>query len=145
MARSHKQNDRNHKGVAEGTTIREDNKPRYFAKSGFPGDPNKTKKNGCGKGNWGGPGDEILDEQFTFSHTRRRSNSSVLSNHLLGLKTKFDINETEPVFEESIHGPGSDYGDVESNGDPADHQEDGELFLKQHPDDLQSTTSSMSA
>ena len=43
--------------------------------------------------------DEALDTEFNFAKVRRRSNSS--SNHDLSyFKTKFDVNETEPVFEE---------------------------------------------
>lgn len=53
----------------------------------------------------GGAGEEIVDEQFNFSNARRRSNSSGYSNHLHDFKTKFEFNEPEPVFEESIHGP----------------------------------------
>jgi hypothetical protein len=53
----------------------------------------------------GPPGEEIVDEQFKFTNARRRSNSSGYSNHLHDFKTKFEINEPEPVFEESLHGP----------------------------------------
>ncbi|KAM0075935.1 hypothetical protein ACKRZS_011925 [Fusarium odoratissimum] len=49
--------------------------------------------------------DDIADEQFTFTNTRRRSNSSSFSHHVSDLKTKFEVNEPEPVFEESLHGP----------------------------------------
>jgi hypothetical protein len=53
VTRSHKANDRDHKGLAEGTAIRFDNMPRYFAKSGFVDvDPKKVKKDGNGRGNW---------------------------------------------------------------------------------------------
>lgn len=50
-------------------------------------------------------GEEVVDEQFNFVNARRRSNSSGYSNHLNDFKTKFEFNEPEPVFEESIHGP----------------------------------------
>ena len=53
MTRSHKANDRDHKGIAEGTAVRTDYLPRYFAKSGFAdADPKKVKKDGNGRGNW---------------------------------------------------------------------------------------------
>lgn len=53
MTRSHKQNDRDHAGLADGTAAPEEHLPRYFAKNGFiDADPKKTKKNGGGKGNW---------------------------------------------------------------------------------------------
>lgn len=49
--------------------------------------------------------DDIADEQFTFTNSRRRSNSSSFSHHVSDFKTKFEVNEPEPVFEESLHGP----------------------------------------
>ncbi|KAI1762196.1 hypothetical protein GGR53DRAFT_428863 [Hypoxylon sp. FL1150] len=106
MTRSHKFNDKNHVGIAEGTAVPHENLPKFFAKNGFDGvDPKKTKKNGGGKANWGSAGEEVVDEDFNFSNARRRSNSSDLSNHLQNFKTKFEINELEPVFDESLHGP----------------------------------------
>ncbi|KAH9900211.1 hypothetical protein F4778DRAFT_740697 [Xylariomycetidae sp. FL2044] len=76
----------------------------------MPGvDPNKIKKNGAGKGNWGTIGDEVADQvadqAFHLSYARRRSNSSGYSTNLNDFKTKFEVNDVEPVFEESIHGP----------------------------------------
>jgi hypothetical protein len=48
VGKSHKFNDRDHAGLADGTA-----EPRYFAKSGHVDvDPKKTKKNGAGKGGW---------------------------------------------------------------------------------------------
>jgi hypothetical protein len=53
VTRSHKYNDRDHTGLADGTASPEEHLPRYFAKSGpVDADPKKTKKNGGGKGNW---------------------------------------------------------------------------------------------
>ncbi|KAH7326282.1 hypothetical protein B0I35DRAFT_422325 [Stachybotrys elegans] len=106
MTRSHKANDRDHKGLADGTAAPTEHLPRFFAKNGhLDTDPNKVKKDGCGKGNWGGFGDEVMDENFRFTNARRRSNSSSFSHHTADLKTKFEINEPEPVFEEELHGP----------------------------------------
>ncbi|KAK6854494.1 hypothetical protein PG995_009587, partial [Apiospora arundinis] len=106
VTRSHKYNEKDHAGLAEGTVLPQDNLPKFFAKNGFDGvDPKKTKKNGGGRGNWGGLGTEVVDEEFSFTNSRRRSNSSGYSNHLHDFKTKFEVNEPEPVFEESIHGP----------------------------------------
>jgi hypothetical protein len=103
-----------------------ENVPRFFGKNGFADvDPKKVKKDGSGRGNWyvspmhpmspsphftyttcrGTVNDDIADEQFTFTNTRRRSNSSSFSHHVSDLKTKFEVNEPEPVFEESLHGP----------------------------------------
>jgi hypothetical protein len=56
-------------------------------------------------------GEDIADEDFRFTNTRRRSNSSSISHHFGDLKTKFDFNEPEPVFEESLHGPVDDDGE----------------------------------
>lgn len=53
MTRSHKANDRDHKGLAEGTALPQEHLPRYFAKHGYVDvDPKKVKKDGGGKGNW---------------------------------------------------------------------------------------------
>lgn len=53
VTRSHKLNDRDHSGLADGTGVLRENIPRYFGKSGpVDADPRKTKKDGGGKGNW---------------------------------------------------------------------------------------------
>jgi hypothetical protein len=53
VTRSHKYTDRDHAGLADGTAAAEEHLPRFFAKAGHTdSDPNKTKKNGGGKGNW---------------------------------------------------------------------------------------------
>ena len=53
VTRSHKLNDRDHVGLANGTAAPEEHLPRYFAKAGFEGtNPASTKKQGGGKGNW---------------------------------------------------------------------------------------------
>lgn len=53
MTRSHKYNDRDHKGIADGSVSPTENLPRFFAKNGFvDSDPKKIKKDGSGKGNW---------------------------------------------------------------------------------------------
>jgi len=109
MTRSHKFNDKDHAGLADGTAAPSEHLPRYFAKSGHAGeDPKKTKKNGGGKGNWGNAGDEIIGEGFNLSNARRRSNSSSFTTDPASLKSKFEVNDPEPVFEESLHGPGED-------------------------------------
>ncbi|KAF4981410.1 hypothetical protein FZEAL_2758 [Fusarium zealandicum] len=109
LTRSHKANDRDHKGIAEGTVLPSDNLPRFFAKHGYADvDPKKVKKDGSGRGNWGTVIDDIADEDFKFTNARRRSNSSSISHHITDFKTKFEVNEPEPVFEESIHGANED-------------------------------------
>ncbi|KAL2758645.1 hypothetical protein ACRALDRAFT_1080392 [Sodiomyces alcalophilus JCM 7366] len=108
LTRSHKYNNRDHAGLADGTAAPQEYLPRYFGKSGFEGtDPKKIKKQGGGRGNWGAIGEEVFDEEddFSFAKPRRRSNSSTFAHHIREFKTKFDVNEPEPVFEESIHGP----------------------------------------
>lgn len=98
MTRSHKYGDRDHsaEGDNEGPII-----PKYFGKNGFVDtDPKKTKKDGGGKGNWGHPGAEIEDFNVNMTKARRRSNSSTLSRGAKDFKTKFEIVEPEPVFED---------------------------------------------
>ncbi|KAL2196131.1 hypothetical protein P885DRAFT_78468 [Corynascus similis CBS 632.67] len=110
MTRSHKFNDKDHAGLADGTVLPQEQLPKYFAKHGFAdADPKKTKKNGAGRANWGNAGDEVMDEDFNFHNARRRSNSSSLSSNIENLKTKFEINEPEPVFEENM-GPEEEEG-----------------------------------
>lgn len=53
VTRSHKANDRDHKGLAEGTALPTEHLPRFFAKHGYADvDPKKVKKDGSGRGNW---------------------------------------------------------------------------------------------
>lgn len=112
MTRSHKFNDRPRGDLAEAYSP-DDNMPKFFAKNGFADtDPKKTKKNGSGKGNWGGMGEEVVDQPFNFVNPRRRSNSSSMTTDIKNFKTKFDVNEPEPVFEEGVHGPLEDDEDT---------------------------------
>ena len=46
-----------------------------------------------------------------MTNARRRSNSS--THQLKDFKTKFETLETEPVFEEELHGPGAMGEDLE--------------------------------
>ncbi|KAK6443756.1 hypothetical protein FP744_10000004 [Trichoderma asperellum] len=105
LTRSHKYGERDHKGLADGSVSPTEQLPRFFAKSGYVDtDPKKVKKDGCGKGNWGSMGEEVVDENFRFTNARRRSNS--FSHHNLSdFKTKFEVNEMDPLFDESLHGP----------------------------------------
>ncbi|KAI4156580.1 MAG: hypothetical protein L6R39_001090 [Caloplaca ligustica] len=105
VTRSHKQNDRDHVALADGTSVPEDHLPRYFAKSGhIDADPKKVKKEGGGKGNWGHPGEEGQDYGYKFTNARRRSNSSSLGHDISNFKTKFETVESDPMFEEDFHG-----------------------------------------
>jgi hypothetical protein len=61
----------------------------------------------------GNAGDEVIDENFNFTNARRRSNSSISAN-LENLKSKFEVNEPEPVFEESM-GPEEEEEKMESS------------------------------
>lgn len=56
--------------------------------------------------------DDVMGQDFSFNNARRRSNSSSASHHLNDFKTKFEVIDTEPVFEESVHGPVSEEDDV---------------------------------
>jgi hypothetical protein len=51
----------------------------------------------------GRDGDEVEDMPYNMTNARRRSNSS--TTQLKDFKTKFETVETEPVFEEELHGP----------------------------------------
>ena len=51
----------------------------------------------------GRSGDEMHDYEYTFTNSRRRSNSN--TQNLTDFKTKFENIEQEPVFEEELHGP----------------------------------------
>ena len=51
----------------------------------------------------GKAGDEAQDYGYDFANARRRSNSSTQA--LGDFKTKFEMNEADPVFEEELHGP----------------------------------------
>lgn len=57
----------------------------------------------------GRSGDEMHDYEYTFANSRRRSNSN--TQGLGEFKTKFEMVESEPVFEEDLHGPAEDNGD----------------------------------
>lgn len=74
--------------------------PRFFSKHGFADqDPNKIKKEGHGRGNWGRKGEEELDDlegEFNFHHSRRRSNSMSGQRNFDG---RYD-NQNDEVFEE---------------------------------------------
>jgi hypothetical protein len=133
VTRSHKHNDRDHVGLADGTAAAEEHLPRYFAKAGHTdSDPKKVKKEGGGKGNWsamttvlllckrklilarGRSGDEMQDYGYNFTNARRRSNSS--SQVIADFKTKFEGVENDPVFQEELHGP-NDIADDEGHVD----------------------------
>jgi len=115
MTRSHKANDRDHAGLADGTASPIEHLPRYFAKSGYvDADPKKTKKYGGGKGNWGRQGDEVEDYGYNLTNPRRRSNSSSHGPGVKDFKTKFEQIEPEPVFEEELHGPNAEDFDQKS-------------------------------
>ena len=108
MTRTHKSNDRDHVGLANGTAAPEEHLPRYFAKSGYAGDnPGSTKKQGGGKGNWGREGEsELEDYDYNMAKPRRRTNSSTVAAGHSGLKTKFEAIDPEVIeYEEELHGP----------------------------------------
>ncbi|KAK3722644.1 hypothetical protein LTR37_002214 [Vermiconidia calcicola] len=109
VTRTHKGNDRDHVGLANGTAAPEEHLPRYFAKSGYAGEnPSNTKKQGSGKGNWGREGvSELEDYDFNTSKPRRRTNSSTHAAGHSGLKTKFEAIDPEVIeYDEETHGVG---------------------------------------
>ncbi|KAL9089897.1 MAG: hypothetical protein Q9159_002254 [Coniocarpon cinnabarinum] len=101
LTRTHKNNDRDHVGLANGTAEADQHLPRYFGKSGHSdADPKGVKKSGGGKGNWGAPGDEVRDQGFNLHRSRRRSNS--FHSSTMDIKTKFETIEPEPVLEDDM-------------------------------------------
>lgn len=79
--------------------------PKYFTHTGnFHEYPNKVKKNGAGKGNWGVAGDELNDlidngeAPMLINKTRRGSNSL---KHELKLKSvlKAGLSDDEDALE----------------------------------------------
>lgn len=138
MTRSHKQNDRDHAGLADGTAEDSQHLPRYFAKSGHvDADPKKVKKEGGGKGNWGTPGDESQDYGYNFTNARRRSNSSSHGHAIGDFKTKFEAVEADPVFEEEYHGAAKEDAGVDEHlglekGDSADSISGGSIEEEEH-------------
>jgi len=98
MTRSHKYTDRDYSNPDIEPA---EHLPKYFAKSGYADtDPKKVKKEGGGKGNWGHPGEEVVDTGYTLTNARRRSNSSGHGRAAKDFKTKFEEVEPEPVFED---------------------------------------------
>jgi len=97
MTRSHKFNDRDHSAEADQQV---EHIPKFFGKHGFVDtDPKKTKKDGGGKANWGHPGEEAQDFGYNMTNPRRRSNSSSHA-YAQDFKSKFELVEHEPVFED---------------------------------------------
>ncbi|KAI4720055.1 hypothetical protein E4T48_03709 [Aureobasidium sp. EXF-10727] len=134
MTRSHKLNDRDHVGLANGTALPEEHLPRYFAKAGFNAnnDPNRVKKSGNGKGNWGRHGEELedMDDFYRPSKPRRRSNAS--AQLLDAMTSKFEVVEAEPMFKENVHGPSAnDYAVLEKT-----------MSMESAPSEAGTTTSS---
>merc|ERR1712070_1098261 len=108
MTRTHKGNDRDHVGLANGTAVPEEHLPRYFGKAGFAGtNPAETKKKGSGKDNWGQAGmSELEDYDYNSLKPRRRSNSTSLAAGHSALKTEFEaVDEDAIEFDEALHGP----------------------------------------
>ncbi|KAF8473885.1 hypothetical protein BDZ91DRAFT_712769 [Kalaharituber pfeilii] len=105
MTRSHKANDPIHNPeisqLVNSSTI-----PRNFGKHAAHAEPpNKPKKNGGGKANWGRDGDEIIDSvEFTMNNPRRRSNSK---SHIEDqyVRSKFEVNDE--IMDEEVFEPAS--------------------------------------
>ncbi|KAG0136539.1 hypothetical protein HOY82DRAFT_72282 [Tuber indicum] len=106
MTRTQKANDIPHNHPEAEAAFNEHQIPKFFGKSGHVDTaPNKTKKNGGGKGNWGLAGDELQDlpDEYTVFKARRRSNSMGHIENMY-VKSKFETLDDEPVFDERIHG-----------------------------------------
>ncbi|KAF3905809.1 hypothetical protein AA313_de0205617 [Arthrobotrys entomopaga] len=105
MTRTTKANDIPHNNPEAAAIMTENQLPKFFAKSGFVDTaPQKVKKEGGGRGNWGHPGDELEDlDEFNMNRARRYSNSS--PTHTFQLKSKFETPEDDPLYDEDRHGP----------------------------------------
>ncbi|KAL7271623.1 hypothetical protein RUND412_005599 [Rhizina undulata] len=112
MTRTHKANEIPHNHPEAKQYFEENMIPKYFGKAGpVNAAPNKIKKNGAGKCNWGPPGEEVEDlmPDLHVFHARRRSNSVGHTEDRV-LRSKFETFDEEPVFEEDLHGPGVEEG-----------------------------------
>ncbi|EPS44025.1 hypothetical protein H072_1984 [Dactylellina haptotyla CBS 200.50] len=105
MTRTTKANDLPHNNPEVAALMTENQYPKFFAKNGFVDvAPQKVKKEGGGRGNWGHPGDELEDlEEFNMTRPRRYSNTS--PTHSFQLKSKFEAPEEDPLYDEERHGP----------------------------------------
>jgi len=98
MTRSYKYTDKDHSTDAAEQVV---HLPKFFAKTGYADvDPKKVKKSGGGSHNWGAPGVEVEDTSYKMTNPRRRSNSSSQAMGAKDFKTKFEVVEPEPVFED---------------------------------------------
>lgn len=70
--------------------------------------------------------DDVVDHDFKFTNARRRSNSSTASHHITDFKTKFEVVDVEPVFEDSLHGPINEEDDNLSKTDSSESGHSGE-------------------
>ncbi len=59
----------------------------------------------------------MQDYGYNFTNSRRRSNSSSHGHAIGDFKTKFEAVETEPVFEEQVHGAPTDTDEVDDTLD----------------------------
>jgi len=75
--------------------------PRNFGKHANHAEgPNRAKKGGAGKANWGRDGDEINDtEEFRIHNARRRSNSKGVLDYMV---SKYEIDDEQPAFDDAM-------------------------------------------
>jgi len=130
MTRSYKFNDKNHSVEAAALPPPEPRMPKFHGKKHNHryDKPKCVTKKGGGQGNWGLPGDDLMEEEadFNFNKSLRRTNSTLYVTDPIHFKTKFEVNEPEsmPVVEEEPHGrlPEEDLSKLEtssSNGSSA--------------------------
>lgn len=78
--------------TAKWTVHEASSEPKWFTHNGFYGvDPTKVKKNGAGKGNWGQPGDELLDTEDQinmFGKSGRRNSNHQENERMLQERSK---------------------------------------------------------
>jgi len=81
----------------------------------------------------------MVDGDFNFTNARRRSNSSnvgLVHKDINNFKTKFDVNEAEPVFEEDVHGAPAEDDDEDADDDI--HKTDSSLSENSSVDEAKS-------
>lgn len=67
-----------------------------------------------------------------MANARRRSNSSSFTTDPASFKSKFEVNEPEPVFEESVHGPTEDEDLVKTETSSSGGSMDDDKAAKEH-------------
>lgn len=83
--------------TAKWTVHEASSEPKWFTHNGYYGsDPTKVKKLGAGKGNWGKPGDELVDDDIEvsmFNKSKRRNSNH--QEHESAIKERMKVIEDQ--------------------------------------------------